>query len=214
MTTYIYHTKESSAEINAQLQNFPLQNQLKAVEKVTEASPLLANWQEKTIGKLLKNAKASDTVVVYDSLQLARSATQALDILSSLIGRGVTLSFVKYQTNFNGAEQYNLSMLVDLIRQIEADYISRRNMEAIERRRTMGVILGRPRGRKNKALKLDKYKKEIIRYLELSISKASIAKLVNCHPQTLYDWIERNAIPDRKPRKPRVRKTESEREIA
>jgi len=207
MATYIYHTKDAGAEVNSHLQAFTTKKNLKSVTQVVEAvNAHHVDWQERTLGKVLKNAKAGDTVVVYDSLQLARSATHALDILTSLIGRGITLTFAKYQMSFEGTEQYNFSILVDLIRKIEADYITRRDVEAIERRRNMGVILGRPRGRRNKALKLDKYKKEIMRYLELSISKASIAKLVNCHPQTLYDWIERNAIPDKKPRKPRVKK--------
>ena len=78
-------------------------------------------------------------------------------------------------------------------------------LAGLERRREAGLPLGRPKGRQNSSLKLDKHRKDIVKYLDLKISKASIAKLVNCHPQTLYDWIDRHGIPDAKPRKPRTR---------
>ena len=60
----------------------------------------------------------------------------------------------------------------------------------IGRRRHSNTPLGRPKGRKNNSLKLDKHKNEIQKYLELKISKASIAKLIGCHAQTLYNYIE------------------------
>ena len=53
-----------------------------------------------------------------------------------------------------------------------------------------GLPLGRPKGRKNKTRKLDKYKEEIKKYMALGINKASIAKLVGCHAQTLYNYLE------------------------
>ena len=67
-------------------------------------------------------------------------------------------------------------------------------MQALARRKAAGLPLGRPKGRVNKSLKLDKHRSEIKKYVSLGISKASIAKLVDCHPQTLYDWLERNNL--------------------
>lgn len=203
---YLYHTEEMQDAEHAHLSNYVKQKGFKPTQTVTENTPIHVDWQERNIGKALQNAKAGDVFIAYDSLQLARSANQTLEILINLVDRGVSLHFAKYNMTYSGEAKYQFAELVNLLRKIEADYVSRRNIEAIERRRNMGVVLGRPKGRKNKALKLDKFKKEITRYLELSISKASIAKLVNCHPQTLYDWIERNSIPDRKPRKPRIKK--------
>lgn len=204
---YLYHTEEIQDFEHAHLHSYAKQKGFKELKTVKE-NDIDVDWQERDLAKALKNAKAGDAFIAYDALQLAPSANQTLEILLDLVGRGVTLHFAKYNMTYHGEAKYQLSELVNLLRKIEADYVSRRNIEAIERRRNMGVVLGRPKGRKNKALKLDKFKKEITRYLELSISKASIAKLVNCHPQTLYDWIERNSIPDRKPRKPRVKKLE------
>jgi DNA invertase Pin-like site-specific DNA recombinase len=205
---YLYQTSDMEITAQNELEHYVKQKGFKGHKAITEAHPIQSNWQERSLGKLLKNATTGDIIIMYDAIQCARSANQMLDLLLHLIDRGITIHFVKYAMQYTGKAQYKVAELIGLLHKIEADYVSRRNIEAIERRRNMGVILGRPKGRKNKALKLDKFKKEITRYLELSISKASIAKLVNCHPQTLYDWIERNSIPDRRPRKPRTRKLE------
>jgi DNA invertase Pin-like site-specific DNA recombinase len=73
---------------------------------------------------------------------------------------------------------------------VEEDFLSKRTVDALARRRAAGLPLGRPKGRKNKSRKLDKYRTEIKKYLALNISKASIAKLVGCHAQTLYNYLE------------------------
>jgi len=36
--------------------------------------------------------------------------------------------------------------------------------------------------------------KDIQKYLDLNISRASIAKLIGCHPQTLYNYIEKKKL--------------------
>jgi DNA invertase Pin-like site-specific DNA recombinase len=206
---YLYQTQDIDTAEQMQLESYAKQKGFKNLHTVTESADMETKWQERSLGKTLHNAKAGDVIVAYDSVQFTNSADQTLEVLIDLVGRGINLHFAKYNMSYAGEKKSQFSELVGLLRKIESDYVSRRNIEAIERRRKMGVVLGRPKGRQNKALKLDKFKKEITRYLELSISKASIAKLVNCHPQTLYDWIERNSIPDRKPRKPRTRKLEN-----
>lgn len=55
----------------------------------------------------------------------------------------------------------------------------------------------RPKGRKSAHLKLDTKEAEIRSYLNKGISKRSIAKLVDCSPSTLYDWLERKHLHSR-----------------
>ena len=101
----------------------------------------------------------------------------------------------KYEININNqSKTIETQKLLDLISKIESEFISKRTTQALARRKAAGLPLGRPKGRGNKSLKLDKHREEIEKYLLLGISKASIAKLVNCHPQTLYDWIDRNNL--------------------
>ena len=52
------------------------------------------------------------------------------------------------------------------------------------------MTLGRPKG-KAVTVKLDAKAAEIKGYLAKGISKRAIAKLVDCSPSTLYDWLAR-----------------------
>jgi DNA invertase Pin-like site-specific DNA recombinase len=72
---------------------------------------------------------------------------------------------------------------------LESDFISKRNSVVLAKKRA-GLPLGRPKGRVNNSLKLDKHDAEIRKYLSLRFSRATIAKLVGCHPQTLRAWLE------------------------
>jgi DNA invertase Pin-like site-specific DNA recombinase len=137
-------------------------------------------------------AKSGDTIVVYETSDIARSTFQVLEILQLVTKKQINIHFVKYNQIFQAKPTNKLVDLLGLMQSIEGDYISRRTTDALARRRAAGLPLGRPKGRRNKSLKLDKNRKEILKYMSLGISKASIAKLVNCHPQTLYDWIDRH----------------------
>ncbi len=188
MSTYIYLQPGNSVK-HAELLAYAKNNNLGTFTVLEESAQLEAAFN---------NAKSGDQVVVYDALSLAHNHSAVLNLFQVALSKTVDIHFAKYNLAFYAKPQSNLRDLIQLSRRVEADFVSERNRNAIEKRQEYGIILGRPKGRKNRSLKLDKFKKEIMRYLELSISKASIAKLVDCHPQTLYDWIERNELDDSK----------------
>ena len=80
--------------------------------------------------------------------------------------------------------------------QIEREFISARTKEALERRKTAGLPVGRPKGRATK-LMLDDRRAEIVDYLNKGVSKRSVAKILGCSPTTLYSWIRRRRISGR-----------------
>ena len=86
-----------------------------------------------------------------------------------------------------------------LTAEIERELISQRTIEALAKRRAAGQLLGRPKGRKAARVKLDAKEVEIRVYLAKGISKRSIAKLVDCSPSTLYEWLARRHIRLRPP---------------
>ena len=67
-------------------------------------------------------------------------------------------------------------------------------LKLCEEAKAAGKPLGRPKGRTATSLKLDPKEAEIRSYLAKGISKRSIAKLVECSPSTLYDWLARRNI--------------------
>ena len=177
------------------LERFAKLNHMPQFTTVEDNQNIKLHWTDRKIGDLLRNAHRGDTVIVYEAAQLACSTSQILELLSHATKNHINLGFSKYDTLLKtegGAVETQL--LLSLISKVESDYISKRTTQALARRRAAGLPLGRPKGRGNKSLKLDKHRPDIERYLGLGISKASIAKLVDCHPQTLYDWLDRNGI--------------------
>jgi DNA invertase Pin-like site-specific DNA recombinase len=213
MTNYLYVHEESNnlKKHISILEKYMETHSLKIDRTIEDSVSTKVNWKERQIGAILDKGKAGDHIVVYEAAQLACSTSQVIEILSISSSRKVQLHFVKHAAYLKNADDLvNTQYLLDLISKIESDFISKRTTQALARRKAAGLPLGRPKGRGNKSLKLDKYKSDIKKYIALGISKASIAKLVNCHPQTLYDWLDRNNIKELAV----VREVTSKRELA
>ena len=175
--------------------NYIQWNGLEHPQIIEDDASIKLHWHERKLGKVLKSLKPGDHLVAYEAPQLVCSTSQILELLSYAADAGIQTHFVKYNLHLENINKtVDTQMLLTLISQIESDFISRRTTRALAKRKAAGLPLGRPKGRGNKSLKLDKYQEEIIKYMKLGISKASIAKLVDCHPQTLYDWLDRQNI--------------------
>jgi DNA invertase Pin-like site-specific DNA recombinase len=162
---------------------------------IKDEASIKLHWTERAIGQLLKQIQKHDQIIVLEAHHLACSTSQILEILSVAATNAVTVHFMKYDIALNNKDPHvSTQQILNLISRIESDFVSKRTSQALARRKAAGLPLGRPKGRANKSLKLDKFKEEIEKYLTLGISKASIAKLVDCHPQTLYDWLDRKDL--------------------
>ena len=197
MATYLY-THEESANIIGETKinnQYIAHNNLEITKEVHDSTSTKVHWSDRNIGSVIQYCKKDDNIVCYEASHLACSTSQVLEILNRCSDLSVNLYFTKYEININNqSKTIETQKLLDLISKIESEFISKRTTQALARRKAAGLPLGRPKGRGNKSLKLDKHREEIEKYLLLGISKASIAKLVNCHPQTLYDWIDRNNL--------------------
>jgi DNA invertase Pin-like site-specific DNA recombinase len=86
-----------------------------------------------------------------------------------------------------------LATVLGMVAQIEREFISIRTKEALAVRKAQGMELGRPKG-KAKHVKLDDKEDEIRNLIEKGVSKRAIAKIVDCAPSTLYDFLKRKKI--------------------
>jgi DNA invertase Pin-like site-specific DNA recombinase len=101
----------------------------------------------------------------------------------------------KQQMVLDGSIQSRITATVlGLAAEIEREMISLRTTEALAKRKAAGLPLGRPKGTPAARRKLDAREGEIRSYLTKGISKRSIAKLVECAPSTLYDWLARRNL--------------------
>lgn len=74
--------------------------------------------------------------------------------------------------------------------EIERNLISQRTKEALNRLKSEGKKLGRPKGSPNKSNILSNKKEEILILLESDISKTKIAKIMNVDRGTLSSFIK------------------------
>ena len=180
MTCIIYqhaHNEQIQRELET-IQTYLKVHHLCADQTIIDDQDIKFYWNERALGSIIKNAQRGDVIVAFDAASLACSTSQILEIFNTAASHYVSIHFAKYnQSMINDTDQVNTRKFVRLISRIESDFISKRTTQALARRRAAGLPLGRPKGRGNKSLKLDKYRSDIKRYLELGISKASIAKL-------------------------------------
>jgi DNA invertase Pin-like site-specific DNA recombinase len=126
---------------------------------------------------------------------MARSTLQVLEMLEHCMRQGVSVHIAKQQLVLDGSIQSRITATVlGLAAEIEREMISLRTTEALAKRKAAGLPLGRPRGTPAARMKLDAKEGEIRGYLAKGISKRSIAKLVDCAPSTLYDWLARRNL--------------------
>jgi DNA invertase Pin-like site-specific DNA recombinase len=154
-------------------------------------------WRERKLGDLvLATMKKGDVLIVAEISRLARSTLQVLEILEESADSGLAVHIAKQNLIFTEKGDMTstiMATVLGMVAQIEREFISMRTKEALASRKAAGMELGRPKGKAEK-VKLDEHEEEIKDYLRKGISKRGIAKLVNCAPSTLYDWLNRRNI--------------------
>lgn len=188
---YISTCDEDQVDIKKEIETYAKKQKINLASVIEDQEPNKTHWEKRELYSLItKTAKKGDSIVTYEAGNIARSTLQLLEVLEALENRGITLHFIKYNEVFTPEQMTNTQDFLQLVQHIEGDFVAKRTTDALARRRAAGLPLGRPKGRKNKSRKLDKHKGEIKKYLALNISKASIAKLLGCHAQTLYNYLD------------------------
>lgn len=85
-----------------------------------------------------------------------------------------------------------LAFAFGLSAEIERTLISQRIKEALARRRSEGIKLGRPMGSKKKNPKLAQHDKYIKKRLLEGAKQIEIARSLKVHRHTVKDWIMQN----------------------
>lgn len=164
------------------------------------------NWTERKLGELINTtAAAGDTVLFAEFSRIGRSTLQVLEVLKAALELNIQIHIAKDKIVMDDSIQSTIyATVLGLAAEIERNFIALRTKESIAKRKQelkekgyflnakgeKVTSLGRPRG-KAVATKLDKHEKEIKNYLKKGVSKRSIARIVECAPNTLYAWLKR-----------------------
>jgi DNA invertase Pin-like site-specific DNA recombinase len=170
------------------------QKKISPVTIVEDTESRSKSWRKRGIGQILQKTRKGDKILVAEVSRLGGSPLQVLEILEEAAKREIAVHIVKSQLIMNGSLQSTIiATILGLAAQIEREFISVRTKEALAKKKAEGIKLGRPRGHA-KNLKLDPHRELILDYLSKDVSKASIARILECSPSTLYAWIKRNKI--------------------
>jgi len=147
--------------------------------------------EKRLLGSLLAVAKTGDLIVCSELSRLGRNMFMIMSILNNLMINGVKIWTIKdnYQLG-DDIQAKILAFAFGLSSEIERNLISQRTKEALARRKSEGIALGRPMGRKSDRIKLSGHEAEIQSLLEDKIPKSAIARRLGVCRQTLISFLK------------------------
>jgi DNA invertase Pin-like site-specific DNA recombinase len=147
--------------------------------------------EKRLLGSLLAEVKKDDLIVCSELSRLGRSLFMIMSILNQLMLNGVRVWTIKdnYRLGDN-IQSKVLAFAFGISAEIERDLISQRTKEALARKRSEGVVLGRPTGKKSAKVKLSGHEKEIRALLKKHTSKSAVARIFGVHRMTVDSFLK------------------------
>ena len=178
-------------EINQYIKN----SNLKVDEWIEETISGTISPDKRNLGKLIEKTKEGDIIICSELSRLGRSMFMIMSILNILMERGVIIYTVK--EHYKLGEDLTSKVLAfafSISAEIERTLISQRTKEALQRKKSEGLILGRPKGKKNSHYKLDGYEFMIVSMLNKGYTKKSISEHLGVSISTLYQFMKDKKI--------------------
>jgi len=174
-----------------EIERFCSKNNLKIEQWIEETISGTKSPEKRLLGSLLTEVKKDDLIVCSELSRLGRSLFMIMSILNHLMSNGVHVWTIKdnYRLGDN-IQSKVLAFAFGLSAEIERDLISQRTKEALARRRSEGVVLGRPYGKKASRVKLSGYEKEIQILLENRTSKSAIGRIFGVNRMTVASFLK------------------------
>jgi len=178
-----------------EIENFAKANNIIINGWIEETISGTKNYDKRELGKLLKKVKKDDLIICAELSRLGRNLFMIMEILNICMTKECKVWTIK--DNYRLGEDIQSKVLTfafGLSAEIERSLISQRTKEALARKRSEGVVLGRPKGSKSSHVKLSG-KEEVIRVLrEQNVSKSEIARIFGVHRMTVDAFIKNNGL--------------------
>ena len=160
-----------------------VENQRFEILKYADAKKLsIDHWVEETVssrrkladrllGKTLEELKNEDVLIVSELSRLGRNLMEVMSILHTCMDREIQVHTIKEKYELgNNINSKVLAFAFSLSAEIEKQLISQRTKEALARKKSEGMKLGRPKGSLSKKTKLSGKEEQIKELLEKDIS--------------------------------------------
>jgi DNA invertase Pin-like site-specific DNA recombinase len=150
----------------------------------------IVDINERELGVLLNKLSKGDILICSELSRLGRSLFMIMDVLNQCMKREIQVWTIKdnYRLGSDISSKV-LAFAFGLSAEIERNLISQRTKEALARAVAEGKHIGRPKGSKNKTLKLSGKEREIRKLLRSGLSKTKIARIMHVHRFTLYRFL-------------------------
>lgn len=137
---------------------------------------------------------SGDMLLVEKTFRLAKDMRSIALLLEKLLAKGVLICSCEDGLSFGGIDKSSVEMarLFGIVAKIAEELRSRLTKEGLENAQAAGQVLGRPRGRRNKRLKLTGRDEEIAGLLRQGCSRNRISRLLHVNPRTLNSFIQKN----------------------
>jgi DNA invertase Pin-like site-specific DNA recombinase len=180
-----------------------VENQRFEILKYADAKKLsIDHWVEETVssrrkltdrllGKTLEELKNEDVLIVSELSRLGRNLMEVMSILHSCMDREIQVHTIKEKYELgNNINSKVLAFAFSLSAEIERQLISQRTKEALARKKSEGMKLGRPKGSLSKKTKLSGKEKQIKELLEKDISFSAIGRILGVNRLTVKSFVE------------------------
>lgn len=187
VSTELQNTENQKHEI----QTFAKSQKIKIDKWVDEIISSRKSLKERQLGKLLKHLKKGDILIASELSRLGRNLLEVMGILQSCLEKDCQIWTLKENYKLGADIQSKvLAFAFSLAAEIERQLISQRTKESLKRIKDEGKHLGRPFGFNYN--KLDAKQDKIKELLNKQVSKAEIARLLNCSWLTLHRYIQKS----------------------
>ncbi|WFE84856.1 MULTISPECIES: master DNA invertase Mpi family serine-type recombinase [Parabacteroides] len=176
-----------------EINNFCKREQLSVDGWIEETISGTKAYNKRELGDLLKRVQKDDLIICAELSRLGRNLFMIMEILNVCMGKECRVWTIK--DNYRLGEDIQSKVLAfafGLSAEIERNLISQRTKEALARKKSEGLILGRPKGRRSDP---DKYKlseKKILikELLAVGVSQRKIAKICQVDRNTLARFLK------------------------
>lgn len=171
-----------------EIKRFCKDNNLQVDRWISETSSGTKEVDKRRLGKLLKGVREGDIIICSEISRLGRSLFMIMSVLNRCMEIGAKVWTVK--DNYRLGDDITSKVLAfafGISAEIERELISQRTKEALARKKSEGVKLGRPKGPGKRLL--DGKEKQIKAMLDAGLSKVQVAKVYGIHVSTLHEFL-------------------------
>ncbi len=160
------------------------------------------NWIEETVsgakrsedrklGRVLKELKKDDILIVSELSRLGRNLMEVMSILHACMEKECKVFAIKegYELGNNISSKV-LAFAFSLSAEIERNLISQRTKEAMSRMKSEGLSVGRPKGALSRETKLTGKEDTIKELLSKKVAVSTIGRILGVNRLTVENYIK------------------------